>query len=96
MVFGVIGLLIISIFGGGSLMWLICPTPSIIYLPYYLKFLALFVVFIGGWLGCEIAGFVLGDSLFSVRLYSSSSFAGSMWFMPLVYLADTKEEADFC
>jgi len=47
MVFGIIGLLIISVFGGGSLMWLICPTPSIICLPYYLKFLT-FVVFIGG------------------------------------------------
>ena len=36
------------------------------------------MVFIGGWLGYETAGFVLGDSLFSVRLYGSSSFAGSM------------------
>nr|WNL54180.1 NADH dehydrogenase subunit 5 [Microcerotermes aff. subinteger] len=82
MVSGMIGLLIMSIFGGGSLMWLICPTPSMICLPYYLKFLTLFVVFIGGWLGYEIAGFVLGDSLFSVHLYGPSSFAGSMWFMP--------------
>nr|YP_009350735.1 NADH dehydrogenase subunit 5 [Microcerotermes fuscotibialis]AQP27674.1 NADH dehydrogenase subunit 5 [Microcerotermes fuscotibialis] len=82
MVFGMIGLLVMSIFGGGSLMWLICPTPSMICLPYYLSFLTLFVVFIGGWLGYEIAGFVLGDSLFSVGLYGPSSFAGSMWFMP--------------
>jgi len=37
MVIGIIGLLIISIFGGGSLMWLICPTHSVICLPYYLK-----------------------------------------------------------
>jgi NADH-ubiquinone oxidoreductase chain 5 len=60
MMFGMIGLLVIStrIFGGGSLMWLICPTPSVICLPYYLKFLTLFVVFVGGWLGYEISGFV--------------------------------------
>jgi NADH-ubiquinone oxidoreductase chain 5 len=45
---GIIGLLIISIFGGGSLMWLICPTPSIICLPYYLRFLTLLLVFLGG------------------------------------------------
>nr|AQP28755.1 NADH dehydrogenase subunit 5 [Microcerotermes sp. SB TB-2017] len=82
MAFGMIGLLILSIFGGGSLMWLICPTPSVICLPYYLSFLTLFVVFIGGWLGYEIAGFVLGDSLFSVHLHGPSSFVGSMWFMP--------------
>jgi len=43
-VFGKIGLLVISIFGSGSLMWLICPTPSIICLPYYLKFLTLLIL----------------------------------------------------
>nr|AQP28638.1 NADH dehydrogenase subunit 5 [Cubitermes sp. A TB-2017] len=82
MVFGMIGLLVMSIFGGGSLMWLICPTPSVICLPYYLKFLTLFVVFIGGWLGYLLAGFAFGDSLISIYLYSVSSFVGSMWFMP--------------
>nr|YP_009350189.1 NADH dehydrogenase subunit 5 [Agnathotermes crassinasus]AQP26532.1 NADH dehydrogenase subunit 5 [Agnathotermes crassinasus] len=82
MMVGMIGLLIMSIFGGGSLMWLICPTPSVICLPYYLSFLTLFVVFLGGWLGYEIAGFVFGDKLFSMYLYSISSFSGSMWFMP--------------
>nr|URH16587.1 NADH dehydrogenase subunit 5 [Pericapritermes sp. 4 SH-2021a] len=82
MVFGMIGLLIMSIFGGGSLMWLICPTPSVICLPYYLKFLTLFVVFVGGWLGYEMSGFMFGDNLFSFHMYSVSSFSGSMWFMP--------------
>jgi len=48
MIFCIIGLLVMSVFGGGSLIWLICPTPSIICLPYYLKFLTLFFVFIGG------------------------------------------------
>nr|AQP29750.1 NADH dehydrogenase subunit 5 [Longipeditermes longipes] len=82
MMVGMIGLLTMSIFGGSSLMWLICPTPSVICLPYYLSFLTLFVVFLGGWLGYEIAGFVFGDSLFSMYLYGLSSFSGSMWFMP--------------
>nr|AQP30264.1 NADH dehydrogenase subunit 5 [Tumulitermes sp. AUS49] len=82
MMVGMIGLLVMSIFGGGSLMWLICPTPSVICLPYYLSFLTLFVVFLGGWLGYEIAGFFFGDSLFSMYLYNVSSFSGSMWFMP--------------
>jgi len=34
-----IGLLVMSVFGGSALIWLICPTPSLISLPYYLKFL---------------------------------------------------------
>nr|URH16821.1 NADH dehydrogenase subunit 5 [Constrictotermes cyphergaster] len=82
MMIGMIGLLIMSIFGGGSLMWLICPTPSMICLPYYLSFLTLFVVFLGGWLGYEIAGLAFGDKLFSMGLYGITSFSGSMWFMP--------------
>nr|QXT44473.1 NADH dehydrogenase subunit 5 [Apicotermitinae gen. L sp. CMRT172] len=82
MMFGMIGLLVLSIFGGGALMWLICPTPSMICLPYYLKFLTLFVLFVGGWLGYGLAGFSFGDNLFSVNLYPVSSFSGSMWFMP--------------
>nr|AIY62069.1 NADH dehydrogenase subunit 5 [Cavitermes tuberosus]WHM51947.1 NADH dehydrogenase subunit 5 [Cavitermes tuberosus] len=82
MIMGMIGLLIMSIFGGGSLMWLICPTPSVICLPYYLKFLTLFVVFVGGWLGYEVAVFSFSDDLVSVNMYGTSSFAGSMWFMP--------------
>jgi NADH-ubiquinone oxidoreductase chain 5 len=80
--FGMFGLLVMSIFGGGSLIWLICPTPSIICLPYYLKFLTLFVVFLGGWLGYEVARFAFSDRLFSMDSYGASSFAGSMWFMP--------------
>nr|AQP29893.1 NADH dehydrogenase subunit 5 [Microtermes sp. BDIT020] len=84
MVYGMVGLLIMSIFGGSSLMWLICPTPSVICLPYYLKFLTLLVVFLGGWIGYEVAGFVFGDGLFSMGWYGSSSFAGSMWYMPFL------------
>nr|AQP30312.1 NADH dehydrogenase subunit 5 [Astalotermes cf. obstructus RDCT140] len=82
MMFGMIGLLVMSIFGGGVLMWLICPTPSMICLPYYLKFLTLFVLFIGAWIGYTMAGFSFGDVLFSMNMYGASSFSGSMWFMP--------------
>jgi hypothetical protein len=67
--FGIIGLLIMSVFGGSVLMWLVCPTPSSICLPYYLRILTLFVLFLGGWLGYEMASFAFGDNLFSMRLY---------------------------
>jgi hypothetical protein len=40
------------------------------------------VLFIGGWLGYEMAGFAFGDNLFSMRLYVASSFAGSKWIIP--------------
>jgi hypothetical protein len=80
--FGIIGLLFISIFGGGFLLWIICFTPSVICLPYYWKFFTVFVVFMGSWLGYEMAGFVCGGNLFSIHLYGASLFAGSMWCMP--------------
>jgi NADH-ubiquinone oxidoreductase chain 5 len=47
-ILGMIGLLVISIFGGSALMWLVCPTPSVICLPYYLRLLTLFVLFLCG------------------------------------------------
>nr|YP_009351554.1 NADH dehydrogenase subunit 5 [Odontotermes longignathus]AQP29867.1 NADH dehydrogenase subunit 5 [Odontotermes longignathus] len=84
MVFGMVGLLVMSIFGGSFLMWLICPTPSVVCLPYYLSFLTLFVVIVGGWLGYGLAGFAFGDGLFSMNWYGSSFFSGSMWFMPFL------------
>jgi hypothetical protein len=49
MMFGITGLLVISIFGGGSLIWLICPTPAVICLHYYLKSL---LCGFYGWLSC--------------------------------------------
>nr|AMX22790.1 NADH dehydrogenase subunit 5 [Coptotermes sepangensis] len=82
MVFGMIGLLTLSVLGGSSLMWLICPTPSVVCLPYYLSFLTFFVVLLGGWLGYEISSFSFSDYLFSIYYYGVSSFSGSMWFMP--------------
>ena len=42
------------------------PTPSVMCLSYYLKLLTLFVVFIGGLLGYEIARLFMGDGLFSI------------------------------
>jgi NADH-ubiquinone oxidoreductase chain 5 len=79
--FDMIGILVMSILGGGALIWLNCPTP-IICLPYYLKCLTSLVLFIGGWLSYEMAGFAFGDNLFPMSLYVASSFAGSMWFVP--------------
>nr|YP_009711682.1 NADH dehydrogenase subunit 5 [Reticulitermes lucifugus]QGA46860.1 NADH dehydrogenase subunit 5 [Reticulitermes lucifugus] len=82
MVMGMVGLLVLSVLGGAMLMWLICPTPSIICLPYYLSFLTLFFISVGGLIGYEMAGFSFGDYLLSMYCYSISSFSGSMWFMP--------------
>nr|URX53222.1 NADH dehydrogenase subunit 5 [Rugitermes laticollis] len=82
MVCGMIGLMVVTIFGGSLMSWIIFDTPSMICLPLYLKFLVILVSLLGGWLGYELSKLNLGNSLISLFFYSYSVFLGSMWFMP--------------
>jgi hypothetical protein len=45
--YGMFGLMVIAVFGGGLMRWIIFPTP-IICLPFYLKVLVIFVSLLGG------------------------------------------------
>nr|YP_010022492.1 NADH dehydrogenase subunit 5 [Fer nigripennis]QON98902.1 NADH dehydrogenase subunit 5 [Fer nigripennis] len=82
--FSMIGLLVVSVFGGSLLSWLIFPFPYIIVLPYYLKFLTIFVVLLGFYFGYLISNFYFSIELFSLSMFSFVSFYGSMWFMPFI------------
>jgi len=75
-----------SVFGGGSVIWLICPNPSVICFAYYLKFLTLFVVFIGGWLRYEIVYLFWAINCFLYIFYNASSFSVSIRFIPFFLL----------
>nr|QNV11663.1 NADH dehydrogenase subunit 5 [Morellia hortorum] len=78
------GLLILSIFGGSMLSWLIFPTPSVIFLPISLKLLTLFVCILGGVMGYLISNVSLFFFNKALNNYNSSYFLGSMWFMPYI------------
>nr|WHM51635.1 NADH dehydrogenase subunit 5 [Comatermes perfectus] len=82
MMCGMVGLMFVAVFGGSMLGWVIFCTPSMICLPFYLSLLAIFVSLLGGWFGYELSKFNFGSSLVSMIFYSSSTFSGSMWFMP--------------
>nr|YP_009003914.1 NADH dehydrogenase subunit 5 [Humphaplotropis culaishanensis (nomen nudum)]AHI51871.1 NADH dehydrogenase subunit 5 [Humphaplotropis culaishanensis (nomen nudum)] len=82
--FGMISLLIVAVFGGSFLSWLIFPVPYMISLPYYLKFLTMFVVLLGSYLGYLISDMSVSRVLFSLESLSFVSFVGSMWFMPFL------------
>nr|QZR91976.1 NADH dehydrogenase subunit 5 [Filchnerella nigritibia] len=82
--FGMIFLLIVAVFGGSFLSWLIFPIPYMISLPYYLKFLTMFVVLLGAYLGYLISEMNLSRVLFSLSGLPFVSFVGSMWFMPFL------------
>nr|QOL00511.1 NADH dehydrogenase subunit 5 [Aiolopus thalassinus tamulus] len=82
--FGMFGLLFMAVFGGSFLSWLIFPVPYIIILPWYLKFLTLFVVILGSYFGYIISNVEFSYDLFSLKFLSFVSFVGSMWFMPFL------------
>ena len=81
---GIRVLLIIRIIGGRILNWLIFLTPSIICLPYYYKFLTLFVCIVGGLVGYLISNISLYYTNKSFINYNFSLFAGSIWFIPYI------------
>jgi NADH-ubiquinone oxidoreductase chain 5 len=82
MLYGMFGLIVVAVVGGGIVRWIIFPTPSIICLPFYLKILVIFVSLIGGWVGYEFSRVNLRSSLISLFFYNTSSFSGSIWFIP--------------
>nr|QUV75321.1 NADH dehydrogenase subunit 5 [Nebria ingens riversi] len=75
-------MLMLVIFMGSSLSWLIFPIPLMICLPLSLKTLALMVSFFGAWLGYEISKFSLNWFSISIKFYKYSYFFGFMWFLP--------------
>nr|YP_010031483.1 NADH dehydrogenase subunit 5 [Togoperla limbata]QOV02874.1 NADH dehydrogenase subunit 5 [Togoperla limbata] len=81
---GMLGLMVMAVLGGSMLGWILFPTPALICLPIYLKMLAVIVSILGGWAGYELAKFALSYKLNALTWYFSSSFVGSMWFMPFI------------
>nr|YP_010564800.1 NADH dehydrogenase subunit 5 [Volucella latifasciata]UZA61203.1 NADH dehydrogenase subunit 5 [Volucella latifasciata] len=81
---GMLGLMFMSIIGGSMLSWLIFLTPDMICLPYYLKFMTLFVCLLGGLVGYFISKISLFFVNKSLNNYLFSLFVGSMWFMPYI------------
>nr|ATN41182.1 NADH dehydrogenase subunit 5 [Diptera sp. 79 LC-2017] len=81
---GMFGLLIMSVFGGSMLNWLMFSSNYMICLPFYLKLLTLLVCILGGCLGYMISNVSIYFFNKSVYFYFSSFFMGSMWFMPYI------------
>nr|UFQ24726.1 NADH dehydrogenase subunit 5 [Diestrammena japanica] len=81
---GMLILLVMAVIGGSLLSWILFPSPLVICLPMNLKFLTLFVSLIGGYFGYELSKFSLSYNLQSLHYYLTTSFLGSMWFMPMI------------
>nr|YP_009689624.1 NADH dehydrogenase subunit 5 [Limatus flavisetosus]QEE94327.1 NADH dehydrogenase subunit 5 [Limatus flavisetosus] len=84
MTFSIFILMIMVIFGGSMLSWLMFYNNSMICLPMLMKLLILMVCLLGGIFGYLISNtslFFLNKSLY---LYKISYFSGMMWFMPVI------------
>nr|YP_009485611.1 NADH dehydrogenase subunit 5 [Acanthaspis cincticrus]AVZ00746.1 NADH dehydrogenase subunit 5 [Acanthaspis cincticrus] len=73
---------LLAIFSGSVLSWVLFSCPILVVLPFYLKVMPLLFVLIGGWFGYELCFVGFTDRLYSMKMYLSSFFMGSMWFMP--------------
>nr|YP_010954869.1 NADH dehydrogenase subunit 5 [Serrognathus castanicolor]WMW30254.1 NADH dehydrogenase subunit 5 [Serrognathus castanicolor] len=81
---GMGGIILLVIFMGSSLSWMILSTPYFICLPLLMKMMTLVVTLAGGWLGFELAQLVLSYKSKSLEFIWSSMFFGSMWNTPYI------------
>nr|UOX29707.1 NADH dehydrogenase subunit 5 [Tenebrio molitor] len=81
---GMSGLIFTVVFMGSLLVWVLMPVPYIIILPFYMKVMALFFIFLGGWIGYEFSKFYLSYKNIFLSMYGFSWFFASMWNMPMI------------
>nr|YP_010287449.1 NADH dehydrogenase subunit 5 [Amraica recursaria]UKT61780.1 NADH dehydrogenase subunit 5 [Amraica recursaria] len=75
-------LLFMSIISGSMLMWLIFYYPYMIYLPFNLKLMVIYVSMIGLIMGYMISNMNINSLNKHLMTYNLSSFLCLMWFMP--------------
>nr|YP_009712025.1 NADH dehydrogenase subunit 5 [Epicopeia hainesii]QGA74573.1 NADH dehydrogenase subunit 5 [Epicopeia hainesii] len=75
-------LLFMSLVSGSFLSWMIFYYPFMIYLPFNLKLMVIYVSFMGGMLGYFISNMFLYSTNKFMLTYNLSNFLCLMWFMP--------------
>nr|SSD62320.1 NADH dehydrogenase subunit 5 [Parides photinus] len=75
-------LLFMSLIVGSSLSWMIFKYPYMIYLPFNMKLMVIYVSFMGLMLGYLVSSMKIYSSNKTIMFYSLSNFLCLMWFMP--------------
>nr|YP_009529037.1 NADH dehydrogenase subunit 5 [Appias remedios]YP_010852828.1 NADH dehydrogenase subunit 5 [Appias lalage]AXU98831.1 NADH dehydrogenase subunit 5 [Appias remedios]WGL40247.1 NADH dehydrogenase subunit 5 [Appias lalage] len=78
-------LLFMSVISGGGLSWLIFNYPYMIFLPFNMKMMVIYVSMIGGIFGWLISSMNLYSMNKFLLTYKMSSFLSFMWFMPNLF-----------
>ena len=81
---GIIGLVLLVIFKGSLLLWVLFPTPYFIVLPFYIKILTLIIILAGVIIGYEVSKFYLVYINKSIEVYNLSFFLSGIWNLPLL------------
>nr|YP_010165072.1 NADH dehydrogenase subunit 5 [Phthorimaea operculella]QRN71777.1 NADH dehydrogenase subunit 5 [Phthorimaea operculella]QSL98459.1 NADH dehydrogenase subunit 5 [Phthorimaea operculella] len=75
-------LLFMSVVSGSFLSWMIFSYPYMIFLPFNLKMMVIYVSLIGGLMGYFISNMNIYSMNKFLMTYDLSSFLSIMWFMP--------------
>nr|YP_009110166.1 NADH dehydrogenase subunit 5 [Ctenoplusia limbirena]AIW64874.1 NADH dehydrogenase subunit 5 [Ctenoplusia limbirena] len=75
-------LLFMSVISGSFLSWMMFSYPYMIYLPFNLKMMVIYVSMMGGILGYLISNMKIYSMNKFIMTYSMSNFLSMMWFMP--------------
>nr|YP_010627155.1 NADH dehydrogenase subunit 5 [Mecodina praecipua]WBK26846.1 NADH dehydrogenase subunit 5 [Mecodina praecipua] len=75
-------LLFMSVISGSFLSWMIFSYPYMIYLPFNLKMMVIYVSLIGGLMGYLISNMGIYSMNKFLMMYNISNFLCLMWFMP--------------
>nr|YP_010329974.1 NADH dehydrogenase subunit 5 [Thyas honesta]UNP54509.1 NADH dehydrogenase subunit 5 [Thyas honesta]UNP54893.1 NADH dehydrogenase subunit 5 [Thyas honesta] len=75
-------LLFMSVISGSFLSWMIFSYPYMIYLPFNMKMMVIYVSIIGGLLGYLISNMEIYSVNKFLMTYNLSNFLCMMWFMP--------------
>nr|YP_004891572.1 NADH dehydrogenase subunit 5 [Phalera flavescens]AEB71595.1 NADH dehydrogenase subunit 5 [Phalera flavescens] len=75
-------LLFMSVVSGGMLSWLIFSYPYMIYLPFNLKMMVIYISLLGGVLGYFMSNMNIYSLNKFLMTYNLSNFFCLMWFMP--------------
>nr|QIJ59980.1 NADH dehydrogenase subunit 5 [Agrypnus sp. YD-2019] len=81
---GMSGLILLVVFGGSMLSWLIFPSPYFVVLPFVMKMMVVLVIVSGIYVGFEFSKFMINYRLKAMDYLYSSLFFASMWNLPIL------------
>nr|YP_010547199.1 NADH dehydrogenase subunit 5 [Leptocimbex linealis]UYK52112.1 NADH dehydrogenase subunit 5 [Leptocimbex linealis] len=77
-----LSLIIVVIFSGSLLSWILFPLPLMVCLPLYFKLIPLILIMSGMILGYYL--YWLSLSVFKIKYYNFIMFFSTMWFLPVI------------